>query len=577
MTASDRTPRSPGAGRSAAGSTTEEREGGTSDPVVWTRGHWFGPSGRPLLGWLTSAEGRPSTSGVLILPPVGYSYWSSHWTLRVLAERLAARGHLALRLDYESTGDSAGDQWEPGRFGAWRQSVTTAAAELRARGCSHLTIVGVQLGATFALLDGGELAEAVVAWAPVVTGRRFAREIRARSLEVPGDALPPDLDGAMVLAGTVFAADTLAALSQLDLSRDVTATPARVLLVGEAAPPELIDHLTSLGGSLEQREIAGGETALAWASEDAIVPEAIVKAIADWIGTSGPSSGEAVPTRPEAAFTWHGERLREQVAELTSHQLVGIRSEPEDERAVRAGGQTVVFLNTGSETHTGPGRAWVEYARALAACGYRCLRVDYRGWGESPDEGHAPGRPYDPHCEEDTLAIIRSLRSAGHEQISLVGLCASAWMALRAVLREPVTGVIALNPQMYWRMGDPVEALLQDTRARRTPERERQERWERVGLWTALDHLGHRPWAGRWLDDLAASPTPVTLVFAAGDDGLEFLQTRVRRRLQRVQRAAGVEIVEVPGIDHSMHRAWLRPAIIELLLRTLDRQARARD
>lgn len=540
---------------------------------VTSHGHWLGPPERPLLGWLSSAGAEQPTSGVLIVPPVGYPYWSSHQTLRVLAERLAANGHLALRLDYESTGDSSGDQWEPQRLEAWRRSVASGAAELRARGCREITIVGVQLGGSFALLDGHELAASVVAWAPVVSGRRYARELRARSLEVPEDALPAGLDGAMALAGTVFASDTLAGLARLDLITELAATPPRTLLIDEDPAPELLERLGTLGGSPEERTLPGGETALAWAAEDALVPEPILEAICAWIGPAAPAAGAAAATRPEASFAWHGTTLRERVVTLGSERLVAITSEPADGPPAAGGEHNVVFLNTGSETHTGPGRAWVEYARALATHRYRCLRVDYRGWGESPDGGHAPGRPYDAHCIEDTVAIIRSLKAEGHTRISLVGLCASSWAALRAVLVEPVSSVIALNPQMYWRMGDPVEALLQDTRARRTPERERQERWERLGLWSMLDALGQRPWAGRWLDELAASPTPITLVFAQGDDGIEFLQTRLRRRLERVERRGGVEIVELPEIDHSMHRAWLRPAVLEVLLGTLARQS----
>lgn len=59
------------------------------------------------MGWLHVPPGGCSESGVLVLPPVGYQYWTSHRTLRVVAERLAAAGHLALRLDYDGTGDSS--------------------------------------------------------------------------------------------------------------------------------------------------------------------------------------------------------------------------------------------------------------------------------------------------------------------------------------------------------------------------------------------------------------------------------------------------------------------------------------
>jgi pimeloyl-ACP methyl ester carboxylesterase len=520
------------------------------------------------MSWLSAPEGHVSQSGVLILPPIGYPYWSSHRTLRVLAESLAANGHIAMRLDYESTGDSAGGQWDPERVAAWRQSARVAAEELRGLGCRRLTVIGVRLGATTALLDGAELgAETVVAWSPVVSPRRYAKEIRLLSEVVPDSALPPGVDAALASAGTIFSDQTLEAISALDLTLTTTAPAARVLLLDASPLDEVTDRLRGLGSAVEQRQIVGGESALESPTEYATVPGEIVQAIRAWVGPAAPSDGELPAGRMRSHLSWGEEMLAEQIVELGPGRLIGILTEPE-EPGTRAA--TVVFLNSGSEPHVGPGRAWVEYARELAGLGHRCLRVDFRGWGESPDDGHAPGRPYDAHCEQDTIAIVRSLRELGHERVVLVGLCASAWVALRAILIEPVAGVIALNPQLYWRPGDPVEATMEETRLRRTDERRREERGARLGLWSALDLLGSRPWPARWLDDLCSAGTPVAMVFAEGDDGIEYLRNRLRRRLRRVQRSGAVRVMEVPDIDHSMHRVWLRPAIAA----TLDEQVR---
>jgi pimeloyl-ACP methyl ester carboxylesterase len=269
-----------------------------------------------------------------------------------------------------------------------------------------------------------------------------------------------------------------------------------------------------------------------------------------------------------------GVAIFEQALSLGPHRLVGMLSEP---AAPAADCLTVVFLNSGSEPHIGSGRVWVEFSRHLAAQGYRCLRADFRGWGESPDDGFAPGRPYDQHGLDDSIAIVRALRSRGHRRVALLGLCAGAWIALRVALHEPLDGVIALNPQMYWQPGDPVEALMSETRARRTPERLREERGRRYGLWSALDIAGHRPWAGRWLDGLSKAEVPVAMVFAEGDDGIEYLRNRVARRLDRVRRSGIIRVVEVPEIDHSMHRVWLRPRMLETIRAQLDACAASAD
>ncbi len=90
--------------------------------------------------------------------------------------------------------------------------------------------------------------------------------------------------------------------------------------------------------------------------------------------------------------------------------------------------------------------------------------------------------------------------------------------------------------------------------------------------WTAADVLGHRSAAGRWLDELERARVPVSMVFAENDDGIEYLRNREGRRSRRVQRSGIVRAVEVPEVDHSMHRAWLPDrmlaAIDEQLTRT---------
>ena len=80
----------------------------SSDP----QGGWFGPDERPLAGWW-SLPASPTRHGVVIAGPIGYEWWSTHRTLRTLAERLADRGHTVLRFDYDGLGDSTGERWDP--------------------------------------------------------------------------------------------------------------------------------------------------------------------------------------------------------------------------------------------------------------------------------------------------------------------------------------------------------------------------------------------------------------------------------------------------------------------------------
>ena len=253
--------------------------------------------------------------------------------------------------------------------------------------------------------------------------------------------------------------------------------------------------------------------------------------------------------------------------ELGRLGLVGILTRPPS--GVSRG--TVVWLNSGSEHHVGPGRAWVEYARTLALSGCTSLRVDFSGWGESPDLGHAPGRPYDQHGLAEVGEIVDALRASGQSAIVLAGLCAGAWIALRAALDVDVEGVLALNPQIYWQPGYPVEANIDtETHVRRLSEIRRHKRLAAIGVWSFLDMLGVRPPAARWLDALARRQTPVLAVFAEGDDGLQYIEDRIARAFRRARRGGLIDVTTVPGIDHPMHRHWERSSMVDAISAWLD-------
>lgn len=525
---------------------------------ICTTGRWFGPAKRPLMGWLSSPWEGVGGSGVLILPDVGPQYWSAYQTLRAIAERLAAGGHTVLRLDYDGTGNSAGTQWDPDRLAAWRESALAGARELRALGCERLAVIGVRFGAAVALLDGSALgADEVVAWAPIHSGKRYVRGLRLLGEPLPDHA-------GMTSGGVDFTNATIAALGTLDPGTVACAPAPRTLVLGDV-PADLVPHLASLGSDVECRIPEGSDQALDRPTEYAEVPPDVVNAVLSWLGAPRPVVAGLPRPEHSTHLTWDGETLEERVIDLGG--LVGVLTEPTRPRPRPA---TVVFLNTGSDPHVGPGRAWVEYARSLGAAGHRAVRVDWSGWGESPAYGLAPGRPYAAHAHDEALAIVHALRAKGHDRIVLAGLCSSAWLALKVALEEPLAGVIALNPQMYWRSGDPV--LSQDeTHEWRSDARANDARWRRRGLWALLDVLGHRGTTARWLDGLASGDVPVLLLFSEGDDGLVHLRDRVGRRLRRAACSGMVRVEEVAGIDHGMLRTWRRPAMIRSLLDELDR------
>jgi dienelactone hydrolase len=524
------------------------------------------------MSWLTAPVGATGSVGVVLVPPIGYEYWTSHRTLRTLAERLAENGCLALRFDLDGTGDSAGDQWDASRLEHWTAGVGHAADDLRARGVSTLVIIGLRFGATLAFLSAAAVqADAVVAWAPVARGKRYVRELQLLGLAVPEMTDLPERSG-VVQAGSVFSAETLADLGAIDLGALPDCPAERVLVVDrddQPASKAILDRLGELGVDPDHAVRAGTNLFLDHPTEYATVPVAIVEEIADWVGPSEVSASprDAPARRTSATIAWQGGTVEEEVVTLDPVGLVGILTRPSS-GALRG---TVVWLNSGSEHHVGPGLAWVEYARTLALSGCASVRVDFSGWGESPDLGHAPGRPYDQHGVGEVGQIVAALRSAGHRSIVLAGLCAGAWIALRAALGVDVEGVLALNPQVYWRPGYPVEANIDtETHVRRLSEIERHKRFAALGLWSVLDAAGARPPAARWVGALARRHIPVLAVFAEGDDGLQYIQDRIARAWRRAGRDGLIRETTVPGIDHPMHRHWLRPAMVDVIGSWLD-------
>jgi len=531
------------------------------------RAVWFGPAEHPLLGWLTQPASGPGETGVVLVPPLGYEYWTTHRAVRAIAERLAAQGCSVLRYDLEGTGDSAGGPADPDRLGAWRRSVGAAASVLRGNGSTALVVGGVRFGATLALLEGAAAgADRVVAWAPVERGRLYTRELKLLSRPVPDDV--EVLGGGIAHAGTVLGPETLGQLRAVDVAT-LDARPApQVLIVDrdDHAPSDaLADHLRALGSTTDVVTVSGSDVALDRPTEYADVPDDVVAAVSDWVGRSGPArdaAGEAdAPDEAEATF----DGVTERVVRLGPERLVGVLTEAVGERRA-----TVVWCNSGSEPHVGPGRAWVDFARALAPHGYASVRLDFSGWGESPDLGHSPGRPYDPHCVDEIASVVDDLWAQGHGRVVVAGLCAGAWDALRSAVDHGLDGVIAINPQLYWQRGDPVEAdIVAETRVRRTEEIRRFRRGRRLGLWSVLDLVGARHPAAAWLRDLERSGTPVLALFAEGDDGLEFLEDRVGRAWSHALAGGTVTCRVVPDIDHPMHRAWRRDTVVEEIRRWL--------
>jgi dienelactone hydrolase len=459
--------------------------------------------------WLDSSpEARFS---VLILPPLGYEASSAARTVTALSRAIAASGGLAVTADYPGTGDSAGEA----SLDSWR----TAIADLRGALQGPVAVIGIGGGALLA-----PAADAVVTIAAPKSGRGLVRALRLLG--------QPDPEGTGVSVGGYFLAYALLE----DLS---------TLVLGAA------DLVIDAGPATRQF--------LESPAEEAVVPTQLVDEVVTWIARSVAPGDRVELTLPKTAAG-----IRETFVMMAG--LPGVLTTGHDNDKV------LVLLNSGSDPHTGPGRAWVELARATAASeDWSVLRWDARGWGRAPSAPHGEARPYDPHMRDDITAVVRDLRVRGYHRIVVAGLCAGAWMALDAARAGDVDGVIALNPQLYWDFGDPVEALIATTVARRAVETAAIHAGDEQGRWDREDAAGSRPRAAAWLDELHARGVPVELVFAQDDPGGDYLRHRFARRLAAVTEGGTVHVTDVPEIDHGMQRAWLRQDVFRAFAQALRR------
>jgi alpha-beta hydrolase superfamily lysophospholipase len=439
----------------------------------------FGPPSRKVVGFFHPARLPAYPLGVVLCNPLGYEAMSVHRTYRHLAERLAASGFAALRFDYDGTGDSAGLPTDPDRVEAWIGSITAAMAEVRTRGgVTDVALFGVRFGATLAMQaasrEGG--VPAVVAWAPVVSGRAYVRELRAfRLLRDPKEqkSAPGPLEE---VGGYAFARETLDAMSKIDLLASLgnPASPgdaikaALVLSANERAVEEkkLVQRLESAGANVRLVTSTGYAGMMRDDPYETEVPSSTLETIVDWLrGSREPRAGEPkAEPGPEAqelrASPAGGEPgVRETLLQFGEHgRFFGVLAQPD--AAYRRGAPVAIFLNAGANTHVGPHRTNVTHARELAARGYPAFRFDVSGLGESgAAAGAAENKIFTMATVPDVSQAMTAItRACGAERFVVVGLCSGAYLAYHSAAADPrVAGQILLSPFAFeWKEGDPI-------------------------------------------------------------------------------------------------------------------------
>jgi alpha/beta superfamily hydrolase len=277
--------------------------------------------------------------------------------------------------------------------------------------------------------------------------------------------------------------------------------------------------------------------------------------------------------------------------------LFGVLSEPlEDFRAsVRP---AIVLHNIGVNSHIGANRMYVVMARRWAAMGFRVLRFDTAGLGDSPSNDRvSENRVYSRGITEDSRHAMDFLgRARNARRFILMGLCSGAYAAFHAAVSDDrVAGIVLLNIQLFdWNEGDSVDVRMRDAVKstsfyahaltklntwQRLPRREINVNLIARGLiqksWTRalriLARLLRIPSpVAQAFSSMTKRGTDVLIVFGADDGGRDIIDEHlgVNAQLMRGNPRFRLEIVE--GTDHTFSPAWAQKTLISNLTRHLE-------
>lgn len=560
---------------------------------------WFGPDDRPLFGWLHLPADGAVRGGVVLCQPLGIEATCVYFSYRQLANRLAELGLAVLRFDYDGTGDSSGAETDPDRLEAWLSSVTTATDLLVELGVGSVGLVGIRMGGLFAAHEAARRGgvDVLALWDPCISGKAFLREQRfLRTLS--GDKERRD-DEAVEAPGLRFEPETVKAFGDFDLGRSgVLARRTLVLVPPDVSRPRALERRLE-GEDVEWQEATGQAALMDSQRQDP--PYETLERVAAWL--SDAFTGEPVPVvaphRPsaEVARNQAGQRIVESTLELGDIGLFGIVTEGPD-----VGGRpTIVLVNEGGTHHIGQARVWVEVARQLASYGFRVLRFDLSGNGDSDARpGQQAHVARAPEAVEDVSMAIRGVSSEDPSDVVVVGFCSGAYVVVEEALRQKLRGMCIINPSFAFDPPEPAGTAARP--ARQVPKRwfvdlvnpvlrsvARRRRSAEIGRWIKAVEIGSWPAAlsvrhpgvpepvwqmvNRYMFENTgmaslerAVGTGVDTLLICGSVDLVPISLGNEQRLQALRQAANFRLVELEELEHSSWEMEQRLAMVAIII-----------
>lgn len=543
---------------------------------------WFGTDARPLAGRYHVPANGLTRGAVVLCQAFGVEAAAAAPAMRELAEQLVDKGLAVLRFDYDGTGDSAGDDFDDSRVEAWRSSIVAAIEFLRSRGHPWIGAVGLRLGASLLAetLRGEVTASAAVLWDPCISGRTFLREQQLMLRVLSGEEHPDD--GRRYGPGVTFTEPTVVALSTISLKDALNDGVVPTLLItreGDREVNSLAESaarqgLTSCAVS-GQTELVGVEPSVAR------VPLATLDVITDWLsqmaGTNlheppAPESGRAVVGQSDS-----GELIVEYVTSVGTDGLFAICTES----LAPARSTTVIFLNAGILDHVGPSRLWVELSRRWAALGFRSLRFDLSGIGESPPIEGMTENIKSAHSLRQVAEVVDFVAAGDATDVLLVGLCSGAYEAMEAAIAGRARAVFLVNPDFR---ADPLQSAQVGESALRREVAERPAKWYSVLeqqrllrpiarhfpdiVWRCVNSLGLAASRADTLVRLGEANID-TLVVSDSNQAESYARGR-KARLRRLSDRGVLTFARVDPLDHTVFGPLARGSVSDVLTSWLE-------
>ena len=504
-----------------------------------------------------------------------------------------------------------------GRVRAWIESIAAAIAEVkRLGGVSRLALFGVRLGATLAAQAASECGgvESLVMWAPCVTGRAFARELRASRSKLLA-AEDATIGSGLEALGYVYTAQTLQDIQTLDCQKLNKAPAKRVMIVGRDDMPaeEPLTAAFSKLGIDTIYSVLPGYAKMMVESHEGVVTHTTLDSMVDWLG-SAPHVSNAQVGRADMPLTeavTQVDSVFDGVREVplifgAENNLFGILSEPEQLLSSDVRGETaVLMLNVGTNHRIGPNRMYVKMARSWTACGYRTLRFDLAGIGDSRSAaGYSSNRLYSKGSTVDVQSAIDCLVTRGCKKFILMGLCSGAYVAFQTALVDTrVTGLVLMNPRrLEWLEGETLQTAMQmsykSTHFYKTALFDpkiyvrlvrgdvdvkgivgRMAVLVKARLKRSMNRILHHTNSG---DDvlanaqqLSAQGVDTLMVIGAEDDGRDYIEFHLGRRGSHMHDRANFRMTFIEGSDHTFSNEASQQLVIATVQKHLDQLALA--